>query len=50
MVSDVPDSGWWWGRRKYGAELAERHFPNAQLRAVGGVSGGHGARLAERLS
>ena len=33
-----------------GAELAERHFPNSQLRAVGGVSGGHGARLAERLS
>ena len=25
-------------------------FPNAQLRAVGGVSGGHRARLAERLS
>ena len=32
------------------SEACRATFPNVQLRAVGGVSGGHGARLAERLS
>ena len=27
---------------------SDLHFPNGQLRVVGGVSGGHRARLAER--
>lgn len=30
------------------SEACRATFPNVQLRAVGGVSGGHGARLAER--
>ena len=32
------------------SEACRATFPNGQLRVVGGVSGGHGARLAERLS
>ena len=50
-LSEFSTQGGWRGMMVVaGAELAEPHFPNSQLRAVGGVSGGHGARLAERLS
>ena len=32
------------------AAAERQHFPNARLRVAVGVDGGHGARLAERLS
>ena len=44
--------GWRWGLMVVqGAEFTERPtLPNGQLRVVGGVRGGHGVRLAERLT